>query len=134
MAKKDYYTSPDNYTDIDGNLKTFTYVDHDIKTKISTSIPETIEEKEKRIKEQKSILEETILEILEFPAIYSAYPEDDMLQAHLFNEIINSTNGITWDETILREVCRLNREFAYTLRRRLWKQYIKPEHIFKDIT
>lgn len=30
------YTSPDNYRDLDGNMRTFTYVDHDKKTKINT--------------------------------------------------------------------------------------------------
>jgi len=29
--KAEYYTPPDNYRDLDGNLKTFTYVDHDKK-------------------------------------------------------------------------------------------------------
>ena len=134
MDKKgNYYTSPDNYTDIDGNLKTFTYIDHDKKTSISMST-ETEEEREERKKNHKTLLQQTIDEIIEFPAIYAAYPEDDMLKAHLFNEIINSEDGVKWDIPILKEICMIDRDFALLLRSRLWKQYIKPENIFKELT
>jgi hypothetical protein len=34
--KSDHYTSAKNYTDLDGNTKSFDFVDHDVKTKIAT--------------------------------------------------------------------------------------------------
>ena len=125
--KSDYYTGAEGYTDLDGQSKQFTYIDHDIKSKVSfhDDSPEAMEKVNKEIKTR---LEEIIQEILQFPAIYAAYPEDDMLKAHLYNEIIDSTDGVKWDEKILREVCEIDREFAATLHNRLWKQYIKPDH------
>lgn len=40
--KSDYYTSPDNYSDL-GQMKTFTNIDHDVKTSISPHVSEKID-------------------------------------------------------------------------------------------
>lgn len=54
--KSDYYTGATNYEDVDGKLKTFTYVDHDIKTKVGGPIFEKVEKKEERkISEEEQI-------------------------------------------------------------------------------
>lgn len=133
MAKrKDYLTSYDTYTDRDGNLKQFTVIDHDVKKPVGgRESKETKDRKKKELEELrksiKSSSEEKIDEILLFPPIYAAYPEDDFVQAHIFNEIISTDNGIAWDEKILREVCEIDKGFSHKLFGRVWKQYVKEE-------
>lgn len=46
--KSDYYTGATHYEDMDGQLKNFTYVDHDVKTSIGGPIFKKEEKKEER--------------------------------------------------------------------------------------
>lgn len=46
--KSDYYTASESYVDMEGHSRRFTYIDHDVKTKISTTFKETNFQKEWR--------------------------------------------------------------------------------------
>lgn len=61
-AKKDYYTSAEAYRDEDGNMKQFTFIDHDVKTKITPSGKHDIEEITKELREyRQSVVKEVLL-------------------------------------------------------------------------
>ncbi len=99
--KSDYYTSPDNYRDIDGNMKTFNYIDHDSKTKVSMSTDtSSFNEKEYR----KDLLER----ILDIEAVYCPIEFQDFVvrgdvENITWNEIMLSDEGILIDK--LRTLC-----------------------------
>lgn len=60
--KSDHYTSAQHYKDLDGNSKSFTFVDHDIKSKFLADVPPPPENWEAIARQ------EYLKEILSFPA------------------------------------------------------------------
>ncbi len=119
MDKKDYYTSPDNYQDIDGNMKTFTYVDHDVKPTISAHVPETKTEKQEREEWMANNLKETIEEVLQFPAAAIAHTPNEMYQAL----IMRTESGIKWNEKAVIE--HLTNDRISFLPNYVWKNTVK---------
>jgi hypothetical protein len=94
--KSDHYNPPTNYKSIDGNMKTFTYVDHDKKTKISTS--RTSEEEINRINKELADYKESLInEILSLPA--SLCP----LTYHDFTIKGEGVKEIKWNEAMLKD-------------------------------
>lgn len=142
--KEDFYhTRETHYQDWEGNWHPFSIVDHDKKTstaamqkgKSKATLEKEKEESTDRNNQLKSYNEEKIDEILQFPAVYSALPSDDFIQAHLFSEIISKEEGdVKWDNTILREICSIDREFTSKLHTRLWQHHIKPEYQKEELT
>lgn len=92
--KSDHYTSAKNYTDIDGQSKTFTFVDHDVKTSIATTASVDIQQVKGELKEYR---ESVILCILATPA---------SLCPSIFQDYTSRGQGIiqiTWNEKMLRD-------------------------------
>lgn len=70
MQKSKQYTSTPNYTDEDGQLKTFTFVDWDRKSKLSAYVP-TGNALEQHTLDRHNLIQS----ILELPAAYCPGPE-----------------------------------------------------------
>jgi len=70
--KSDYYTSAQNYTDLDGQSRSFTFIDHDKKTKIATG---SVEGATKQLAEDRKNLVDRILLLpaSACPAIFSDF-------------------------------------------------------------
>ena len=64
------YTSATNYTDLDGNLKSFTFIDHDKKPTITTSTPLTDIEREDLKGWCNEYRKDLISRIINIPPIY----------------------------------------------------------------
>lgn len=92
--KSQHYTSAENYTDLDGNSRSFTFIDHDVKPKLSVPISE--EEVAIAKVEFKSARSRVIQQIMKIPA--SICPS-------VFIQF--TTRGdigvIGWDEKILKD-------------------------------
>lgn len=92
--KSQHYTSAKNYTDLDGNSKSFTFIDHDVKTKIAAKVtsPEEIEEAKSGLKDYKK---QIINRILSIPP--SVCPE-------IFHDFTKRGEiGISWDKDMLND-------------------------------
>jgi hypothetical protein len=94
--KSQHYTSAKNYRDLDGNTRSFDFIDHDVKTKIGTNKPLEPTEKEKLEEDIRKNRENQINKILEIPAAYCA----DVFQDFT---IRGDVTKITWNETMLRD-------------------------------
>jgi hypothetical protein len=103
--KSKHYTSAQNYKDLDGNIKSFTFVDHDIKTKgyVPISSEEISEAKKQIIEYRKSLIER----IKNIPAVHA--PEQFWNFRLIENQTINWNINMLSDEGIpidtLRELC-----------------------------
>jgi hypothetical protein len=93
-AKKDYYTSAEAYRDDDGNMKQFTFIDHDVKTKIATGEKYDMEEiKNQRIQYRKDLVEEVLgLSASLCPLEYT----DFILRGEDYTKV-------TWNEAMIRD-------------------------------
>lgn len=117
MDKKKYYTSPDNYRDIDGNMKTFTYVDHDIKPSISAHLPETKTEREEREEWMADYLEWRIELVLLLPAVNIVG-----VAGGIYDFLVKRTDTIDWDKKAVRTHLTEDKDsFLPTL---LWKRTV----------
>lgn len=117
--KGDYYNPPSEYQDLDGNWKTFTYVDHDKKTRISTHVssPEEIEQRKQEKIERRN---KTISEILSLPPAPLVQENDSFLNKVLLAEIvIRDSEPVTWNEKVIREACEVNEDFLNLLHTRI---------------
>lgn len=119
--KSDYYTSPDNYRDINGYMKTFNYIDHDVKTSISRYSTEMEDSDDlKEYKEQK------IKEVLSMPAASVAGMD-------CYQVLINrSVEGITWNESAVKDLMMTTDHF-YFLPSSVWKRTVKETHWFDEM-
>lgn len=82
------------YTDMQGNRRQFTYIDHDPKTKISGHTGESIDDIHKQLAKYRL---DTVAEILEFPASLCPVEFVDFTQRGEGHSII------TWNETMLKD-------------------------------
>lgn len=80
------------YSDMDGNVKQFTYVDHDPKPTASAYIAE---DKEKIIQKLKDYRDRLVDRIIEVDPEHSADVHQDYVR--------RGTQGIEWDELMLRD-------------------------------
>ncbi len=127
--KGDYYNPPSDYQDMDGNWKTFTYIDHDkhtSRTKSGRETQETLDEKKKRLEEIRANLrafkENKILEILSLPPAPLVEEHDSFLNKVLLAEIvIRDSEPVTWNEKVIREACDVNEDFLNLLHSRILK-------------
>lgn len=95
MAKSDYYTSSQGYTDDDNQLRNFTFIDHDRKTTVVGEV--TKEEISQAKKELLDYREKTLESILAISASYCPQPFTDFLIRGEGHEVIS------WNETMLRD-------------------------------
>lgn len=93
--KSDYYTQTQNYRDLDGMSRSFTFVDHDVKTSIGAK---AISEEEFTEAKQKVIefRESTIQQIL-------ALPPSAVHEIFQVFTLRGDRDKIEWDENMLRD-------------------------------
>ena len=120
------YTPPSDYRDLDGNHKTFTYIDHDIKTSISTSTSSK-KEVEKIKEDRERMMNECIEEILALPAVAAAGVADNIYEQFIIRDL---EKGIIWNETVVRNALVLNDTLRYQLHTVLWKRTVKESNWF----
>lgn len=94
--KSDHYTSAKNYTDLDGQSKSFTFIDHDKKTKVSTG---KVTKKElAAIKDANRAYKKFVIEnILDIPASICPYEYQD------FTVRGEGVSAILWNESMIRD-------------------------------
>lgn len=129
--KSDHYTSAQHYRDLDGNSKSFTFVDHDVKPSISvmSSSKEEIENLKKEISEH---TENSIKAILSMPAV-NALNDSNGMYSHLVKRNIEK-GIIEWDEDVVANMCRIDSVFMYNLSNTLWKRTVKEQYWFEDMS
>jgi hypothetical protein len=129
--KSDYYTSAQHYRDLDGNSKSFTFVDHDVKPSISVT-SSTKEDIELIKKEVRDHTERVIEEILSFPAVNILKNSYGMYEEFV---IRNAEKGvIEWNEEMVRNACRINDILRYNMSIAIWKGSVKEQHWFDDMS
>lgn len=120
--KENYLNTADAYKDIDGNMKQFTHIDHDVKTKISRNTnQESIRDSiNKHMKETKE-------EILSMPAVsISEYENFHHLIIRDLNEKV-----IKWNKEALNEIS--DSYTLYRLHMLTWKNTVKEIFWFDDM-
>lgn len=125
--KGDYYNPPSDYQDMDGNWRTFTYIDHDkhtSRTQSGRETPEVLAEKRKRLEEIRENLrqyrESRIQEILSLSPAPLVKEDDSFINKVLLAEIIiRDSEPVTWNEKIIREICEINEDFLKMLHSRI---------------
>jgi hypothetical protein len=132
---KTEHTSPQNYRDIDGNMRTFTVIDCDKRTNISTKYisPEEFQEAKDYLKKKK---EEYIKMILSLPAVSilrSNRPEF-LENLGLINR--DPERGIVWEENAVKEYCDINELIPYVtgLWKDVWFGTVKPEFLHENLS
>lgn len=93
--KSDHYTSASTYRDLDGNMKNFTFIDHDKKSKASGYVP-TDETKEDVKQALRDAREEYITRILSYSASFCP------TQEQMFTNRGEAKKTIEWNEDALR--------------------------------
>lgn len=126
------------YTDNDGMSRQFTYIDHDkhtTRTKSGREAVETVEEKEKRIKELTDSIslnnQKRIDEILAMPAVAFA------MSGNTFSEdciIRDEKKGIIWDETFTRNFLTIRTDMIYVISNIVWKRTVKEQNWDVELT
>ena len=92
--KSDHYTSAKNYTDLDGLSRSFTFIDHDPKTRIATMKSIDMEE----VKNEISVYKESLVnQILALPASICPSPFWDYTVRGA------GITAISWNEKMLRD-------------------------------
>jgi len=103
--KSDFHTAPQNYQDVDG-MKTFTVIDHDVKSKMYGKVSMKIDEYNEFLKQYRKELIERILAI---PAVFCPEPFQSFVIRNAdsptiqWNEVMLRDEGVTQDN--LRNLC-----------------------------
>lgn len=127
-AKKDYYTSATHYKDEDGNMKNFTFIDHDIKTSIGVLI-EGEDNKRAREAWMTKYKEESIAEILVMPPI--SCPAH-VIDTYIIRDV--EQNKLRWNEELVRTNCMANSDVLYSLKMLTWKRTVSEPHWHEDMS
>ena len=90
--KSNHYTSAKNYTDIDGNLRSFDFIDHDVKTSIKASPDHDPEEIKRQVSNYRSMLIDYILNL---PASICPGPFQDY--------VLRNGVSIEWNKKMLSD-------------------------------
>lgn len=101
------------YTDVDGQSRQFTYIDHDKKTKISRE-RETKEEKQKRKDLLKAYKQQEIEFILSRPAIFWVETGNTFAEEYVKRD---ENDGLIWDEKYVRSALDINDEMRSLIHR-----------------
>lgn len=118
------------YTDIDGMSRQFTIVDHDKKTKISSSAM-TDEEKENLRNSVNIAKHQTIDKILALPAISFLKSGNTFAEDCVIRDL---EKGIIWDETFVRNMLDIKSEMLHTVWNAVWKNTVKEQYWFDDMS
>lgn len=119
------------YKDIDGNMKNFTVIDHDIKQTITPSVKETETETEARLKWMEDYKWKTIYEILALPAVTLAGYLDGLYEDFLIRD--QQADKIKWNEPVVKNALSINDALRYEISLIVWKRTVKSEHWFHEM-
>ena len=96
LLGKAAHTSPQNYKDLDGNMRTFTHVDHDQKTTISVPMGEKIDFNEEKKKYRSRLVEKILsIEAVHCPMILRDFTQTTVTE--------NGLGKIGWNQTMLND-------------------------------
>ena len=111
------------YTDLNGMSKQFTVVDHDRKTKISTSVSKGEESTaSEQVEEYKR---KAALQILAMPAVAAARDRYNLYE-HLIER--DPEKGIIWKEEVVKNACQIDFLLCYNLWLTVWRNTVKFEY------
>lgn len=131
--KSDYYTGAEGYSDLEGQSRRFTYIDHDVKTKFY--IPQTTEEITKLKEDIRKYHMEKIDEVLAMPAINAVAKSDPFLDSTLYNEFVTrSPEGVKWDEQMVRNTLSIDSQLTDNLHRRVWRYTVPEQYWFEELS
>lgn len=116
------------YTDMDGQTKQFTYIDHDVKTKIGVTAKMPEEELDKLKADLERFKREAIAEILAMPAVSAAYFED--YEPFIIRDL---EKGIIWNEPVVTNACMINNDLRRELHLLTWRRTVKEMYWFDPI-
>lgn len=120
-----HMTKGSSYEDRDGQVKNFTEIDWSPKTKVSIAISkEELDEAKTLLKKD---TEGRISAILSLPAVYAPSMYDCLKNR-------SAEKGITWNEAAVRDSCKIDLDYARDLFNLTWKNTVKPEFWFEDIS
>ena len=137
--KGDYYNPPSAYTDLDGNLKTFTYIDHDRHTSYVDSMARETEETRKAREQELIILNKSISEereksinaILSLPAISFLQSRNTFAEDCIIRD---QEKGIIWDENFIRGFLLTRPDMIHTILNSTWKNTVKEQYWFEEMS
>lgn len=115
------------YTDLDGQSRQFTYIDHDKKSKMSTYIEEGNASENFR-----KLLNRFIDQILALPA--AAIVEGWLADDYELYVTRNREKGIQWREEMVREAIKINPDLMYSMWNRVWKNTVREQYWFEEIS
>lgn len=120
--KENYLNTADAYKDMDGNMKQFTHIDHDVKTKISrnTTGESTRDAVNNYIKETKE-------EILSMPAV--SVSEHETFHYLIIRDLTEKL--IKWNKEAVNDISDFYT--LYRLRMLTWKNTVKDIFWFDDM-
>lgn len=128
--KSQHYTSAQHYKDNDGNMKSFTMIDHDKKSKASRSVMEE-GELEKLKQSIKDFANEQVDRILLLPAVNAIRNPYGLYEEFIIRD---QKEGIIWDENVVREACSINHELARMLLLQVWRTTVKEMYWFEELS
>ena len=130
--KTPMYNAKDAYKDIDGNMKQFTHIDHDVKTKIGIDPPLSDSEKKTLQESVKNSTELQIQAILALPAVSAVLSG----QADYYEQFIirDPEKGIIWRDHMVKDTCRLNDILRHNLFLNVWRNTVKEPYWFDDMS
>lgn len=118
------------YDDLEGNVKQFTYVDHDKKPTFAVGINEPVEESHNKVKAWKELRIKQLL--LLSAAVIARIPNADRYQEFVTRD---PEKGVLWNETVIRNYCDVVGMYeCYLLFMLTWKAAMKVEYWFEDLT
>jgi hypothetical protein len=90
--KSDHYTSAQHYKDLDGNMRSFTFVDHDKKTKINTIMDTNKDQVARDLQDYRESLIEKILNlpVTACPSIFDDFKT-------------RGNDALIWNEAMVRD-------------------------------
>lgn len=128
--KSQHYTSAEKYTDLEGHSRQFTFVDHDIKSTLSSTPPM----KESELEELRKFISQSrinkIEEILALPAI--SFVKSKNTFAETFIER-NREKGVVWHEVAVRNLIS-NPPMLDAVHHCTWRYTIKEAYWFEEMS
>ena len=119
-----HYTSSPTYTDEDGLLKQFTFIDHDRKSSLHKHIPLTKEELEEVHSSLSSHASSLADMVLELPAVFAA--------SGMYEECVLRDSCVHWDEQLVRNKILISPQWGRNLFLHVWRRTVPEAHWFDD--
>lgn len=130
--KSDHYTSAQHYKDLDGNMKNFTFVDHDVKSSATLTPPLSDEERNVLKDTVKGEAQRQIEEILALPAVSLLSSGNLFAEDYIERDVEKGT--IKWRERMVRDSLTINSDLRYVFHKAVWKNTVKEQHWFDEMS